>query len=204
MNYRNQILDVDLDAFNYCANPTQSIWDLVDSLPRNIPASLVIEHQQVLPAIRKLIKNRFSGFGRPIDYFHVDEHHDLYGDCPKRKPGKVNCGNYVYFLPVKKISSFTWVYPARHACDEDWCYSRKWLKDQGITVQKTIKHSWNPDKVALAVFAISPDYCSRNVMSDMGTILSYITQHFKLDHAVYRRPSYQPYSIRGWARRKRK
>jgi hypothetical protein len=83
------ILDIDLDYFEFVANPVDRLEELLDWANRPVDR-LVDHHHKSLEYWVDAVRKR--SLSAPRFILHVDEHHDMLSE---RKP--VNCGNYLYF-----------------------------------------------------------------------------------------------------------
>lgn len=186
MKKRDQILDVDLDYFNWTDRPVSCVKRMLKKLDRKLPAILVVEHQQVLPEIRRMIQE--DRLLTPVEYFHVDEHHDFYGNPCRKFDDDPHCGDYMFYLPFNRIKFITWIRTVRSG-DEDWYEAKEWSVENRIRLRVANRHVWTPNRVGIVTFAVSPDYLEDLMLEKIDEITGLITDHFRLKETVWPDPT---------------
>lgn len=174
MRRLNQILDVDLDFYNNDRRPLFSIQRLLGKLNRNIPVGISVEHQDVLPFIRLAVKSKI--LVTPCEIHHVDEHHDFYGKPDLAHPP--GCGDFLYHIPTEWYQRIVWTRNGQ-SDDADFDWGQRWCQQHNISIHSTFKHLWEPDRVKLALFTISPDYLSNTMLHNAAKMVDMIATHFR-------------------------
>lgn len=180
---RQDWLDVDLDFFNGTDDPIEELAALLNTVSKNTPAAIVVEHHRVVAHVRRAIRS--GHLHTPFTVLHVDQHHDFYRG-PNRRT--MHCGNFGYFLEKKWYDRFTWV-ASDESDQNDWEEAVVWLLGQRKKVN-VVRHcpwkkpSWNPNRVGYATFAVSPDYLSCSLLDCAEDMVKLVTKHFGLTTTV--------------------
>jgi len=143
---------------------------------------MTIEHHEILPPIKQWVDEGIVQ--TPFRIINIDEHHDYYRGQPPYDPnGKaIGCGNWGYRMPLEWYDTFTWVYNNTE-CDYDWDYAKDWMKERGIRAYKRNQHRLSQlvSKIVAAVFCVSPDYMTDDVLDITPKAIETVANHFRID-----------------------
>ncbi len=196
---RNQWVDIDLDYFNRFPAPMSAFEKILLSVNPKTPAFFCIDHQQVLPIIRKAIK--YGTVQTPMTIFRVDDHHDYYHIkyFPK-KNRDVNCGNFGFRVPVKSYNRFVWV---TRKVGRDYCWPKavKWLKEKGKIVEKLKSVCWDKKDVGLVTITVSPDF--QSLEYNLSAMLELASEYFNIPSRPYVKSDGKMYYPEDWEIRDR-
>lgn len=177
------LIDFDLDWLNDADYPFRKISRILKNIPRDIPATIQIEHQSILPFIESL------NLDNP-HIIHIDQHHDFYALPNIRLTQKgiqvvdadINCANWGYYL--QNYRRFTWV---KNKCSDtiDVKALVRWFTQnkKQLFITDTFRFDRLKDMdVRGAFFCVSPDYCSEETLfGEIPRIVTTIADHFNLD-----------------------
>ena len=137
---KSQWLDIDIDYFNEYRHPHISLRKMISDIPRDVPCEVVVEHQEVLPFMRRaVVEKRLS---TPFELFHVDQHYDAYGN----RPCRLDCGTHVHYIPKG------WITPRGYWWDNHgWQTAVKNMYRKGVFANRTSRQKWNPKQIALEI-----------------------------------------------------
>lgn len=190
------LVTIDLDWLNGDNNPEIELENLLNYIPRNIPAVMTIEHHESLPHIMRWVKE--DQIKKPFNIVIVDEHHDCYdnrfGSAPESSP--TNCGNWVFHIPTHWYNKLTWMQNGESGI-QDWAAAQRWLSGHAIEVEATKENVLEVEIVA-ATFCLSPDYMWEDVLECAPILIDAIRRHFELLHIPLRNHKYDANLIAGW------
>jgi hypothetical protein len=161
----NEIIDLDLDYFNvdhehllYKKTPIEKLNKMLLTLDQETPCSFHIEHEEILHKLKR--RSTIGISGSNVTIYHIDQHHDFYGDEPPPSDKFVDCGNFCYNIPLRLYDNFVWVTETPRSSDicSDWNRAQKWLDSHKKTVSKVRSWDWDERRVASVFVTVSPDY----------------------------------------------
>jgi hypothetical protein len=196
------LISVDLDWFNGSQNPIDELKNILQHIPKTVPAILTIEHHEFLPFLHGLVKD--NKIPTPFKIVNYDEHHDYYHSQPSGDYGttKITCANWGYNIPINWYDSYTWIYNTSSSCGAfvSWTSVQSWLSNREIKSSATTDHHIIELKsqIVAAIFCISPDYLSNNMFDYVEDLIEIIANHFKLSEIPVKTETAPVYDPRKW------